>query len=87
LMRTWGLPEELALAVRQHHGLAQLDDAEMPLLARQLVALSTMANAALSDERADWESNRALIAHIVEAAEEQLQRLFDELATLDPMRN
>jgi HD-like signal output (HDOD) protein len=86
-MRTWGLPEELALAVRQHHGLELLDDAEMPLLARQLVALSTMANAALSGARADWERNRALVGRVVEAPEQQLQALFDELAALDPVRN
>jgi len=82
LMRTWGLPEELALAVRQHHCLAQLDDAEMPLLARQLIALSTMANAALSDARADWERDCALVGQIVEAPVQQLQKLFDELALL-----
>jgi len=87
LMRTWGLPEELALAVRQHHGLAQLDDREMPLLARQLIALSTMTNAALSNARADWERDRALVAQAIEAPGEQLQKLFDEVSTLTPVRD
>jgi HD-like signal output (HDOD) protein len=81
LMRTWGLPEELALAVRYHHGLSQLQ-AEMPLITRQLVALSAMANAALSGAQPDWLRNGALVADVLETPLEALQQRFDECVTV-----
>lgn len=37
--RTWLLPEEIALAVRLHHDFTVLDDASIPELVRQLVAM------------------------------------------------
>jgi len=81
LMRTWGLPEELALAVRHHHGLTRLQ-AETPLLSRQLVGLSAMANAALSAVQADWLRERAVVADVLETPLEALQQCFDECVTV-----
>jgi len=77
LMRTWGLPEELALAVRHHHGLARLQP-EMPLLMRQLVALSAMANAVLSGAQMDWVRDRELVADLLETAVQTLQHHFEQ---------
>jgi HD-like signal output (HDOD) protein len=84
LMRTWGLPEELALAVRNHHGLAQLAQSEaMPLVARQLVALSAMANAVLSGIEQHWSRDRDIIAQILEAPVETLQEPYDRYAAVE----
>jgi HD-like signal output (HDOD) protein len=80
LMRTWGLPEELALAVRLHHGLVHLQGDETPILARQLIALSALANAVLSRNSRDWEQLRELVASILELPLAQLQAEFDACA-------
>jgi len=77
LMRTWGLPEELALAVRHHHRFSALQG-EMPLLTRQLVALSAMANAVLSSAQTEWLRDRELIADLLETSMQTLQHHFDE---------
>jgi hypothetical protein len=76
------VPEELALAVRHHHGLAQLQGVELPLLTRQLVALSTMANATLSGVAPDWLRDVALVATVLEVPVDQLQQRFDQCVTV-----
>jgi HD-like signal output (HDOD) protein len=86
LMCTWGLPEELALAVRQHHGLLQLQGDEMPLLARQLIALSTMANAALSGVQNQWEPVRGAVALVLELSPQELQLRFEGCAAVSAAR-
>ena len=86
LMRTWGLPEELALAVRQHHGLLQLQGDEMPLLTRQLIALSTMANAALSGVQTQWEPVRGAVAVVLEMPPQQLQQHFEGCVAVSAAR-
>ena len=48
LVRTWGLSEEVALAVRYHHDLLKLDALNLPLESRMLIALSTAATEALA---------------------------------------
>ena len=48
LVRTWGLSEEVALAVRYHHDLLKLDALSLPLESRMLIALSTAATEALA---------------------------------------
>jgi HD-like signal output (HDOD) protein len=48
LVRTWGLSEEVALAVRYHHDLPKLDALNLPLESRMLIALSTTATEALA---------------------------------------
>ena len=67
--------------MRHHHGLTQLQT-ETPLLTRQLVALSAMANAALSGVQADWLRDRALVADLLETPVEALQQCFDECGTV-----
>jgi hypothetical protein len=66
--------------VRQHHGLAQLDSDEMPLLARQLIALSTLANATLSGSTTAWEAVRGAVSLVLELPPEQLQEHFEACA-------
>ena len=51
LVRTWGLPEETALAVRHHHELARLDGSDISWETRQLVVLSVVANQALEQSQ------------------------------------
>jgi HD-like signal output (HDOD) protein len=51
LVRTWGLPETIALAVRHHHGIAELLRQPLPEESMVLVALSGLANEALARTR------------------------------------
>src|SRR5262245_36768116 len=46
LVRTWGLPEEIGLAVQHHHDLTRLDGLDVSWPARQLIALSVLVNQA-----------------------------------------
>jgi hypothetical protein len=50
----------------------------MPLLMRQLVALSAMANAVLSGAQMDWVRDRELVADLLETAVQTLQRHFEQ---------
>jgi len=84
LMRTWGLPEELALAVRHHHGLSDVQSVDaMPLVTRQLVALSAMANAVLTRVETDWSRDRPLIAQVLETPIEVVQQRYDQYAAVE----
>ena len=68
LVRTWGLSEEVALAVRHHHDLVKLNTLSLPLESRMLIALSTTVTEALARSagrrREEWaeESNAAAAA-------------------------
>jgi HD-like signal output (HDOD) protein len=48
LVRTWGLSEEIALAVRYHHDLLQFDALNLPPESRTLIALSSAVTEALA---------------------------------------
>ena len=58
LVRTWGLSEEVALAVRHHHDLLELEALELPIESRTLIALSTAVAEALArsagHKREEW---------------------------------
>jgi HD-like signal output (HDOD) protein len=48
LVRTWGLSEEVGLAVRYHHDLLELDALNLPTESRTLIALSAAVTEALA---------------------------------------
>ncbi|HUX26306.1 MAG TPA: HDOD domain-containing protein [Burkholderiales bacterium] len=60
LVEQWGLPEEIAQAVRLHHDIGGLDAPPVPARTRSLVALSVLANfvlvQALSQDASLWEA-------------------------------
>ncbi|HZR01564.1 MAG TPA: HDOD domain-containing protein [Burkholderiales bacterium] len=47
LVRAWGLPDSIALAVRCHHDVAQLESLAVAPESRTLIALSAIANEAI----------------------------------------
>jgi HD-like signal output (HDOD) protein len=69
LVRAWGLPEGIALAVRHHHRLDQLLRLGLPDDAMVLVALSALANEALARTRGRscerWEHDVAVIGKVL----------------------
>lgn len=83
LVRAWGLPDEIALAVRYHHSAAQLDQLDLAPESRRLLALSASTNEALCRARGSpskaWESNSPRIAQALDMSSQDLEARFDEL--------
>ena len=87
LVRTWGLPDDLALAVRHHHDLAGLDGQDIPWTTRQLVTLSVMANEVIARRSAGptqtWPEDAPSAARVLNLSQSELeQRLGAVGATL-----
>jgi HD-like signal output (HDOD) protein len=86
LVRAWGLPDTIALAVRHHHDIAMLPDLELPAETQVLIALSACANQAIacSEERApeDWSATREICARILAVEPRQLDEKLDELQSV-----
>jgi HD-like signal output (HDOD) protein len=66
LVRTWGLSDEVALAVRYHHDLFELDALNLPVESRMLIALSAAVTEALARSagvrRDEWTAESAAVA-------------------------
>lgn len=66
LVRTWGLSEEVALAVRYHHDLLELDALTLPMESRMLIALSAVVTEALARSagrhREEWAAESTVAA-------------------------
>lgn len=84
LVRTWGLPDATAQAVRRHHELARLDDSIAPQ-ARQLIALSVVINRALAPTLGQvataWTQDAPLAAQTLNLSDEELEELVHKLKT------
>jgi len=78
LVRSWGLPDELALAVRHHHDLAALEGQRLPWTTCQLVALSVAANEAVARQAGGsthaWSRDAAHAAHVLSLATPELEQ-------------
>jgi HD-like signal output (HDOD) protein len=85
LVRTWGLPDEIGLGVRHHHDMAALDGLEIPWIARQLVALSVLANQALAlsagRSTVAWVEDAPFTARVLNLSSVELEQRAQELAT------
>ena len=83
LVRAWGLPDNIALAVRHHHDIAMLADLELPAETQVLVALSACANEAIarSQGRAPdhWSTTREICARILAVPGRSIEDKLDEL--------
>jgi HD-like signal output (HDOD) protein len=83
LVRTWGLPEEIALAVRHHHEISRLDGADVPWQTRQLVALSVLVNESLTRcgqrSGAEWVTESALVGRILNLTLPEIEQRIAEL--------
>jgi HD-like signal output (HDOD) protein len=69
LVRTWGLPETIALAVRHHHRVQELLRQQLPEESMVLVALSALANEALARTRGRsgerWERDVEVLSKVL----------------------
>lgn len=83
LVRTWGLSEEVALAVRYHHELLNLDALNLPSESRMLIALSTAVTEAFARsegrQREEWETQAPVVAATLGWTAEDLEARIGRL--------
>ncbi len=85
LIRTWGLPEVIAEAVRCHHALRDLESLPIQPEARSLVALSAFAHEAERRKDASqgtWHEHAEQVARVLGCHADDLEESFDEMLSL-----
>jgi HD-like signal output (HDOD) protein len=84
LARNWGLSDHVSWAILHHHDYAVLDDANTHGTVRALVALSLLAESAISAyqgdaESVEWNKGGARACAYLGLSEEETAELLDEL--------
>ncbi len=84
LARNWGLSDHVGWAILHHHDYAVLDDANTAGTVRSLVALSLLAEGAISAyqghaESLEWNKGGARACAYLGLSEEETAELLDEL--------
>jgi HD-like signal output (HDOD) protein len=84
LARNWGLSDHVGWAILHHHDYAVLDDANTPGTVRALVALSLLAEGAISAyqghaESLEWNKGGARACAYLGLSAEETAELLDEL--------
>jgi HD-like signal output (HDOD) protein len=85
LIRAWGLPDVIALAVKCHHDVADLESLSIAPEARTLVAVSAFGNEALRRQdgvETQWPAHADQVARVLGRSPEDLEAQFDELLSL-----
>ncbi len=85
LAQNWWLPEEICLAIRNHHNLGRLESDKMPLLSRRLIATAQLAEHIVQQQRhlsltQEWNKLGATCLQVLDLHEEQLKALYSEAA-------
>jgi HD-like signal output (HDOD) protein len=87
LAQSWWLPEEIFLAIRNHHELAALvdDNSELPLLSRKLIAISQLAEHIVQHQLGlsltqEWPKLGDACLKLMGTDEVQLDALYSEVA-------
>ncbi|BBI99445.1 HDOD domain-containing protein [Ferrigenium kumadai] len=85
LAQSWWLPEEICLAIRNHHDLAVLKSAEshLPLLSRRLVATAQFAEHIVQRQLSlsitqEWPKLGEACLELLDVGESDLERLYTE---------
>lgn len=85
LAQSWWLPEEICLAIRNHHDLAALESASsnLPMLSRNLIATSQLAEHILQRQLGlsltqEWPKLGAVCLQLLNLGEAQLRKLYTE---------
>jgi HD-like signal output (HDOD) protein len=80
LAQSWWLPEEICLAIRNHHDVMELESASssLPMLSRRLIAISQLAEHILQQKLGlsltqEWGKLGAACLQILDLDEEQLE--------------
>lgn len=86
LAQNWWLPEEICLAIRNHHDLGALEslDSRLPLLTRRLIATAQLAEYLLQQQMGlsltqEWGKLGAAALKLLGLEEEQLESLCQEV--------
>ena len=84
LVRTWGLPEDIALAVRHHHDLHHLEGVEVPWQTKLLIALSLVANEMVRRARGErgpkWGEDSVAAGRVLELSVSELEQHMQTVA-------
>jgi HD-like signal output (HDOD) protein len=86
LSQSWWLPEEICLAIRNHHDLIALEsaDAKLPVLSRRLIAISQLAEHLIQKQlnlsnTQEWLKLGRVCLQILDISDEQLESLYAEV--------
>ncbi|HEX5364761.1 MAG TPA: HDOD domain-containing protein [Gallionella sp.] len=89
LAQSWWLPEEICLAIRNHHDLAILESvgSELPMLSRRLIATAQLAEHIVQKQLGlsltqEWPKLGAACMKLLDIGEAQLETLYAEAATI-----
>lgn len=87
LAQSWWLPEEICLAIRNHHDLAALESANsaLPMLSRRLIATAQFAEHIVQKQLGlsltqEWPKLGATCLQILDIGEAQLESLYEDAA-------
>lgn len=85
LAQSWWLPEEMCLAIRNHHDLMELGSAssQLPMLSRQLIATAQLAEHIVQQQLGlslthEWPKLGAVCLQLLGMGESQLEELYSE---------
>jgi len=85
LAQNWWLPEEICLAIRNHHDLAALEsiDSKLPVLSRRLIAIAQLAEYIVQQQLGlsltqEWTKLGAACLRILDMDETDLDALYIE---------
>ena len=89
LAQSWWLPEELCLAIRNHHDTETLSSAEsmLPAMSRHLIAVSQLAEHLLQhllglSQTREWEKLGHACMQLLNLSEENLEQLYQGARTV-----
>ncbi|MDP1592620.1 MAG: HDOD domain-containing protein [Gallionella sp.] len=89
LAQNWWLPEEICLAIRNHHDLAALEsiDSRLPVLSRRLIAIAQLAEHIVQQQLGlsmtqEWTKLGATCLRILDMDETDLETLYIEAAPI-----
>jgi HD-like signal output (HDOD) protein len=89
LSQSWWLPDEISLAIRNHHDLAALDpeSSSLPPSSRSLIATAQLAEHILQQQlglsvTAEWPKLGASCLKVLDIHEEQLEALYIDAAPI-----
>lgn len=89
LAQNWWLPEEICLAIRNHHDVLALEsiDSKLPLLSRRLIAIAQLAEYIVQQQiglsmTQEWTKLGAACLRILDMDETDLETLYIEAAPI-----
>ena len=87
LAQNWWLPDELCLAIRNHHNLAALKSDRLPILSRRLIATAQLAEYIVAQQfklslTQEGPKLGAACLHILGLDEAELEALCEEAASI-----